>query len=190
MRKQRAAGLVLAGLIATAAGMAPGGAAQAAGAVKSDARTPGPSSIGAAFALKNKVTDNCLDARQSKEPGSVYQWDCDSHDPNQNWLMEQVTSAPGWFSLRNLNSNLCLDLYAGNDDEVVNGTTIQQYFCYPDSIGSERWQVIVSPNEPRAVIVANQVKGKCLDTRGKGGNRTQIVVWDCNGSKSQKWTQE
>ncbi|MFK4225760.1 RICIN domain-containing protein [Streptomyces sp. NPDC019890] len=190
MRKYRAAGLVLAGLVAAAAGLVPGGAAQAASAVERDTGTAQPRSIGAAFALKNTVTENCLDARQSKEPGMVWQWDCDSNDANQNWLMEQVPSAPGWYSLRNLNSNLCLDLRAGSDDQVVNGTTIQQYFCFPDSIGSERWQVIASPTDPEAVIVANQVKSKCLDTRRNGGNRTKIVVWDCNGSESQNWTRE
>src|SRR4051794_30354845 len=115
MNKSRLAGLLLAGTMAIPTGMAMAGSAQAASPVQPAAGTVKPSFIGAAIVIQNRGSGKCLDVRgQSLQlAAQVWQWECHFSDPNQNWLIEPVASAPGWVSFRNLHSNLCLDLRAG-----------------------------------------------------------------------------
>jgi len=181
MNKRRIAGLVLAGATGVSTVVGPVAAAQAADPV---------GLIGSAFTIENKGSHKCLDARQSTLPGPVYQWACHSTDPNQNWLLEAVATQPGWFSLRNLNSNLCLDLRAGVNSPVGNGTATQQWDCFPDSIGTERWQLNVAAGVPGYLTILSQ-SGKCLDLdSGSTADGAKVQVWDCRGNvDNQLWRQ-
>ncbi|MER5435555.1 RICIN domain-containing protein [Streptomyces sp. NPDC002588] len=182
--------MACAGLIATSAGASaqanPGTAATAATSV-------GPLNIGAAFTVINKGSGKCLDVKdQSLLPAAqVWQWTCNSTDPNKNWLLEPVASAPGYYALRNLRSNLCLDLRAGSEADVVNGTRTQQWDCVPDAISSERWQLKVSSAVPGYFTVVSAVKGMCLDlSGGSSADGAQVQVWDCLGPvNNQLWRQ-
>jgi len=192
MNRRRLAGVLVAGLMAILPGMTMAGPAQAAGSGKPAAGTVKPLGIGAAVVIQNRGTGKCLDvARQSLLRGAqVWQWACDSGDPNQNWLIVPVASAPGWVSLRNLRSNLCLDLRIGTGDPVTNGIATQQWDCFPDSISSERWRLDVSPVVAGYLNIPSQVQdGMCLDLNGGSrANGEKIQVWDCLGAtNNQLW---
>lgn len=192
MNRRRLTGILLAAMMAIPAGLAMAGPAQAASPVTPATGAVQPLAIGAAIVIQNRGSGKCLDvAHQSLQlAAQVWQWDCNFSDPNQNWLIEPVASAPGWVSFRNLRSNLCLDLRTGTGNPVRNGTTTQQWDCFPDSISSERWQLTVSPVVPSYLNISNQAgNGVCLDlSGGSRANGAQVQVWDCEGPiDSQLW---
>jgi hypothetical protein len=183
---------VLVGGLAAAVNVVGGGVAHATQDSTSvnPAGTVRPHSIGAAFTIENKGSHKCLDAEQQLGPSPVVQWGCSPSDPNQNWLMESIPSQPGWFALRNVHNNLCLDLRAGDQNPVVNGTATQTWFCFPDSISTERWQLLPASNAPGFLAFVNQVQGKCLDlSGGSTANGARVQMWDCLGNSNQLWRQ-
>jgi len=179
--------------LATALSLVGGGAAAQAtpASVHPAAGTVRPLNLGAAFTIENRGSHKCLDGEQSIKPSPVVQWGCSSTAPTQNWLMEPIQSQPGWSTLRNVQSNLCLDLRAADNNPVVNGTAIQQYFCFADSISTERWVATPAFNVPGYLTFTNQVLNKCLDlNNGSSANGAKVQVWDCDsGNNNQLWRQ-
>ncbi len=183
MNRRKLAGLFSAGLMAISAGLAMAGPAQAATPAKPAAATVKPFGIGAAVVLQNRASGKCLDvARGSLQLAAVvWSWSCDTNNSNQNWLIE--SALPGWVSLRNLHSNLCLDLRAGTGNPVHNGTTAQQWDCFPGSISTENWQLNVSPVVPGYLTIPTQsANGLCLEVAGgSGANGAAVQVATCAG---------
>ncbi len=174
--------------------VAPGAAANAA-AMPAAAAAPGgaiPNSIGAAVEFRNVNSRGCVDVVGSSlsHGGAVREFSCHNGD-NQNWLIEPVSSAPGFVALRNINSNMCLDLRVGDISQVHDGTTIQQWDCFPDSIQSERWQVTVTNSGgPGTLTLTSASKGLCLDTNPATGSQVLHIATCTPGAFSQMWREQ
>ncbi|MGY0234382.1 RICIN domain-containing protein [Longispora urticae] len=194
MRSRRLLAVVVALAGAVAGGFATAGPAQAATApapvTASSAGQPGLA--GAAFEIVNRGTGKCADvAGKSLLNGAlVHQWSC-ARGANQLWIAQPVQSAPGYYSLINVNSGKCMDLRANNDDEVFNGTLVQQFECNAELYTSERWKLSFSPSAPGYLTFTTWIKGLCLDlNNGSGSNGARIQVWDCVGPiDNQLWAQ-
>ncbi|MCW2916028.1 MAG: hypothetical protein JWN52_4096 [Actinomycetia bacterium] len=115
---------------------------------------------------------------------------CRRPGANQNWLIEPVGSAPGFFALRNVNSNMCLDLHVGDISNVHDGTTIQQWDCFPDNISSERWRLATTTSGgPSNLNLINAAKSLCLDN-DPGTGSPFLHVATCTGATSQMWLEQ
>jgi hypothetical protein len=159
------------------------------------ADTPGgamPGRIGAAVEFQNLASGGCLDVVNfSTEHGAPVRESPCRNTGNQNWLIEPVLSAPGFFALRSINSNMCLDLRSGGVDDVHDGTLIQQWDCFPDSIGSEQWKLqLDNSGGPGALNLVTAVKGKCLDTNPRTGSALLHIGTCTSGSRSQMWKEQ
>jgi len=151
-----------------------------------------PHSIGAAVEFQNLNSGGCVDVvRGSLQHGAlVTEFSC-HNGANQNWLIEPVISAPGFFALRNLNSNMCLDLRTGDVAGVHPGTLIQQWDCFPDNIGSEQWRLqFDNSGGPGALNLVTAVKGLCLDTDPNTGSSVLHIATCSAGSPSQMWREQ
>ena len=187
MKRRGMVSVMLAGLMVFAASLAMGGSAHAAG-VPTDVVQP--LNIGAAFTLINRGTNKCAEVAGGSllDNAPVVENDClaNNTDPNQNWL--PVSVGGGFFNLRNVHSNLCLDFA-----RPVNTQTVKHHVCGGDL--SERWQLVVSPNVPGflTVVSANHSGGHtfCLDLRdGQATNGTTVQIYDCLGAvNNQLWRQ-
>ncbi|WP_412538065.1 RICIN domain-containing protein [Longispora sp. K20-0274] len=186
---------MLAVLVAFASVLAGGFlAAEPAAASAPPASDNGKNLYSAAFLLVNGYSNNCVDvAGKSRRSGArIQEWGCGgSGDPQQQWLAEPIAAAPGYVALRNINSNRCMDLRVGSDDDVGNGTLIQQWDCVPDAYHSERWQIVPSSTYPGWSMLVTWVKGLCLQFDGaRTGNGTAALVSDCDGGDpNQVWFQ-
>jgi hypothetical protein len=88
--------------------------------------------------------------------------------------------APGGASLTNVRVNKCVDIRGGGISPA-NNTVVQLYSCKA-AVPGQQW-VVFRDGTLRAA-------GKCLDVSGgslKEG--AQLVVYDCNGSLSQEFTE-
>ncbi|MCQ9129269.1 MULTISPECIES: RICIN domain-containing protein [Streptomyces] len=178
-----ASAMACAGLTATSTGAS----AQAnPGAVPAAAASARPLGIGAAFTLINRGTGKCVEvAGGSLEDNSwVVENDCLANNtvPNQNWLPESVGN--GFYRLRNLNTNLCLDFAT-----AVNGQGVKDHVCGNDLY--QRWKLSVAPGVPGYLTVVSARAPFCLDLRdGSASNGTQIQIWQCQvGNNNQLWRQ-
>jgi hypothetical protein len=179
--------------LAAAAGVlvlmaAPGYAANAAATQGGAA----PHSIGAAVEFQDLASGGCADVVNSStvHGDPVREFPC-RNSANQNWLIEPVLSAPGFFALRNINSNMCLDLRSGSVDDVHDGTLVQQWDCFPDSIGSEQWKLqLDNSGGPGALNLVTAVKGKCLDTNSRTGSALLHIATCTAGSRTQMWQEQ
>lgn len=190
MTKLTRLGYLAAGLILAFGFFAAGSPAQASTKASTDAAVQ-PAFLGSAFALVSLSSGKCVEV----EGGSLFdnaplvQNDCHPDsvnvtDPNQNWL--PVSVGGGFFNLRNVRSNLCMDFAA-----PTLGHNVKHHLCKGDL--SERWQIVVSevPGFLR-IISANHSGGHtfCLDNGGTANNGAVSVIWDCqNGNFNQLYRQ-
>lgn len=175
---------LLAGVMAVAGFLALGSSAHAAD------QTVSVRSIGSAFTLINRGTNKCVEVvgGSLSDNAPLVENDClaNNTDPNQNWL--PVSVGGGFYNLRNVNSNLCLDFA-----RPVLTQTVKHHTCGSDL--SEKWQLVVSPSVPGylTVVSANHSGGHtfCLDLRdGNPANGTTVQIYDCLGAvNNQLWRQ-
>ncbi len=151
-----------------------------------------PHNIGAAVEFQNLSNGACVDvANGALQHGAPVVGASCHNGTNQNWLIEPVISAPGFFALRNVNSNMCLDLHTGDVAGVHPGTLIQQWDCFPDSIGSEQWRLqFDNSGGPGALNLVTAVKGLCLDTDPNTGSSVLHIATCTAGSRSQMWREQ
>lgn len=176
--------LVTAALVGLGLAIAPAataGAAAVPGALR-------PNSIGAAVEFANHNSGKCVDVFNNalQHGAAVREFSC-HNGTNQNWLIEPVPSAPGFFALRNVNSNMCLDLNSNDISDLHNGTTIQQWDCFPDSIPSEQWRLATTTSGgPNNLNLITAERGFCLDNNPATGNQF-LHLATCSGATSQMW---
>jgi hypothetical protein len=140
-----------------------------------------PASIGAAFEFISRGPGKCADVAGASLDDNTAVWSITCQNSlSQNWLPEDVGG--GWFRMRNLNSNLCLD-YA----RTTNGTTIKQHTCGNDV--AQRWQLKFSPQVPGFFSVVSG-HGLCMDLDGSSPvEGARIQIWTCLNNTNQLWRQ-
>ncbi|WP_269671602.1 RICIN domain-containing protein [Streptomyces pactum] len=137
------------------------------------------------FRLTNAASRMCLtvpDAAVNAAQGLV-QATC-ANGTEQLWRLTE--EEPGLYSVRNANSALCLSVDAARKE---NGVVITQYLCgdeehplFPDQVWGFRWDATY-----RAWRLVNRHSGKCVTVRPGGGDREQVLQWDCGDESWRLW---
>lgn len=170
MRIRRWTVAVLGGIALT---LAFAGSAQA-------AQPPGPRaavpSQGFAFNIVTYSTNKCLQPQSLSPNALVVQQPCDRSNHLQWWY--RVDLGDGYSFLKNDGSQLCMDLQANSEDEVGNGTLVQQFYCYA-GYTSEHWAF--SPgSRVNHYQIFNLVHGICADLKDRSSSNGAVIqVWSC-----------
>jgi hypothetical protein len=192
--KRLSSWLAGAALVGLGLAVAPAAAANAAVTPAAVAAPGGatPNSIGAAVEFRNVNSGGCVDVFGGALQHGAFVGEFSCHNgANQNWLIEPVSSAPGFVALRNVNSNMCLDLHVGDISNVHDGTTIQQWDCFPDNISSEQWRLdVTNSGGPGTLTLTSAPKGLCLDTNPDTGSSVLHVATCTPGAFSQMWLEQ
>lgn len=111
------------------------------------------------------------------EPGAnVQQWESNGGSWQQ-W--ELLMDTDGYYSVKNVNSSLCLDVSEGS---ILNGANIQQWT--PNGLNPQKWTVLSRGKGYYTIIAKNS--GKCLDIdAGRVENGANIQQWEFNGLDPQ-----
>jgi hypothetical protein len=179
MRIRRWAVAVLGGIALT---LAFAGSAQA-------AQPPGPQaavpSTGFAFNIINFSSNKCLQPQSWSRNAVVVQRTCDRTNFLQRWTLSPL--GDGYSFVVNQGTGFCMDLQANSEDEVGNGTLVQQFDCFA-GYTSEHWN-FVAGSRVNHYQVFNLVKGLCLDLKDRSSaNGAVIQVWSCKFLETaQEW---
>lgn len=160
-RGRRAAGVVLAALLAMTTAVATAGTAAAAGG-----------------AIYNVGTAKCLTvAGGSVTPTALaVQFGCDTH-PSRRWRV--VGHVDNTFQLVNDHSGLCLTPRSGALVSLV-----EQYGCTPHP--NRSWR-LVDTFGPGAML-QNVWSGLCLSPdAGSGADNAVMVMWHCDNHPARNW---
>ncbi|MFG2287639.1 RICIN domain-containing protein [Streptomyces sp. NPDC048595] len=92
------------------------------------------------FLIRNDKTQKCLDYNTDNnhlvEP--VY---CDQTNAKQNWYLQPSDGGGGYYLIRNVNSNQCMDVFGGSGND---GATVGLYNCNGDS--NQEWIIGPTPS--------------------------------------------
>ncbi len=92
------------------------------------------------------------------------------------------------YTIRNANSNLCLDVYQGHS---ANGTNVDQWTCNGNS--NQYWTryfvgYVGGNGAPIDIIVPNNSASSCLDVYGRSLSAgANVDIWTCNSGLNQDW---
>jgi hypothetical protein len=107
---------------------------------------------------------------------------------NQRWTIRESPYGSGIYEIENQLSHMCLD--KSQDTPNANGNRVYQYPCV--GTPNQRWKVIHTVDGNNSswwwAELQNQDGGRCLDVPGANfTNGKELVVWDCNGGRNQRW---
>lgn len=114
------------------------------------------------YKVINRSNDRCLDVLGwSRQNGAaIGQWDCGENQDNQKFWLQ----ASGWYyTLRNVYSDLCLDL---GDTSAPEGGAVVQRIC--STAASQRFAAIVTGDTPGFVQLVNRNSGLCVEAENAG----------------------
>jgi hypothetical protein len=169
----------LAGLVAAVASLAVSGTAQSA--------PPAGGTAGhvdnAIILIVNWYSGKCVRPENGTQNALIRQYSC-LQFPAYRWELRPTPS--GYYQLVNQagSKNMCLDLQANSEDEVMWGTRTQQFYCN-DAWTSELWWIryVQYPY----FQLRTYVKDLCLDVRNRSGSDGALLqLWGCNdGEQAQ-----
>ncbi|GIM90412.1 RICIN domain-containing protein [Paractinoplanes toevensis] len=108
---------------------------------------------------------------------------------NQRWTIKQTTQGSGIYYIINKYTSMCLD--KSQDTPNANGNKVYQATCHWRA--NQQWKVehvTATDDDPNWwwTKLVNQDGGRCLDVPGADFTAgKQLVVWDCNGNRNQRW---
>ncbi len=109
------------------------------------------------YKVINRSNGRCLDvADWSRQSGArIAQWDCGEDQNNQKFVLQ----ASGWYyTLRNVHSDLCVDLA---DSTAPDGVLIVQRPC--STATSQRFAALVTGSAPGFVEMVSRHSGLCME---------------------------
>ena len=122
----------------------------------------------------------------------VFEWTCNGH-PDQEWSLHFYANAPdgsALYQIINKQSGKCMEVA---DDNLFNGTAVDQFTCGAgsiDSIATQLWEAPALSAELVPWSTMRQGWWFCLDVRGGNtDNGTVIEQWSCNGTDAQHFAQ-
>lgn len=118
----------------------------------------------------------------STEDGAdVVQWAANGQT-NQRWRFRDV--GDGTFTVVNVHSGKCLDVYGGTG-ATADGVRVAQWTCNGQT--NQRWRVQDAGGG--YVRLVAQHSGKCLDVTGAATtDGAKLVQWTCGTGANQQWT--
>jgi hypothetical protein len=140
--------------------------------------------------LDNQGTGTCLDADSTSvgDGGKIFQWDCNSSDKYQQWVVEgSVGDLP---ILKNVGTGTCLD---ADSTSVGDGGKIFQWDCNQSDTYQQWWFYgsgnLNSSGDADAGVHSQGTGTTCLDADSTSvGDGGTIFQWDCNQSDTyQEW---
>jgi len=175
--RTRWAVVVLAVVAATLTG---GSAAQAAGPQGGAAAEP-RAGVAAWSSFPQIITNfasgKCLQPKAAALNALVEQRTCDTTNSLQKWRSEDAGS--GFVRLRNVGSQLCMDLQANSEAEVGNGTLIQVFVCREEYTG-ERWMRTAGSRAQHFQVENFINTSLCLDVQNRSSsNGALLQLWSC-----------
>lgn len=142
---------------------------------------------GGGYVLKTRHSGKCADLKDwSGDAGGLLQQLGCSGGGNQTFTLTptggDVAPIPeGRYSIRSLNSNLCLDL---PNSSTSPGTQLQQYTC--NGTGAQQFDILYVGNS--RYEVRNVSSGQCIDLySGWTVNSTAVQQYGCNQTAAQRW---
>jgi len=142
---------------------------------------------GGGYVLKARHSGKCADLKDwSGDAGGLLQQLTCGGGANQTFVLQPTggASAPiaeGRYSIRSVNSNLCLDV---PNSSTANGTQLQQYSC--NGSGAQQYDVWYVGNS--RYEVRNVTSGRCIDLYSAWTiNGTAVQQYDCNQTNAQRW---
>jgi hypothetical protein len=128
------------------------------------------------FNIINYNSNKCLQPQTTAPNAIIVQRSCDSTNFLQRWALTDLGDGYSFFV--NQGTNQCMDLQANNEDEVGNGTLVQQFICSANYT-SEHWN-FVSGSRANHYQVFDKDKGLCLDVRNRSSAENAVIqIWDC-----------
>jgi hypothetical protein len=139
------------------------------------------------YVLKARHSGKCADLADwnADDGGLVQQYAC-SGAGNQTYMLVAAGSdaapiADGRYSVRSVNSSLCLDVPGS---ATGNGVQLQQYTC--NGTAAQQFDVYYVGNSRYEVRNVNS--GRCVDLySGWTVNGTAVQQYDCNQTTAQRW---
>ncbi|HEX6681456.1 MAG TPA: alpha-galactosidase [Candidatus Limnocylindrales bacterium] len=111
---------------------------------------------------------------------NVVQWAANGQ-ANQRWRL--TDAGGGYFTVTNVNSGKCLDVFGGTA-ATGDGVRIAQWACHGGT--NQQWRLQDAGGGFVNLIARHS--GKCLDvTGGSTADGAQLVQWACNGGTDQQW---
>jgi hypothetical protein len=171
---RRLATFAVAGTVMLGGALAVGAGAQAAPSVQTALAPVRWSDYGQI--ITNYHSGKCLQPQSSSANAFVEQRTCNG-SALQRWKVTESGTGYAW--LVNQGSGLCMDLYANSEAEVVNGTTVQVFYCSTEYT-TEQW-ARSRGSRLYHYQVFNRVKGLCLDVRNRSTSDGALLqVWSCS----------
>ena len=144
-----------------------------------------------ALAIVNAYSNRCLDISSTPihatQPGAnLWQWDCNGSWP-QIFVIENKGS-DSLVSIKNPETNHCLDISSTPIDAMSQGANIIMYPC------NNTWPqlFLMIKNSDNTVTFKNKESKMCLDVSSNpvpaSQSQANIQQWNCNGSTPQKFT--
>ncbi len=134
------------------------------------------------FELVNEKSSKCLDveAASLNDGANVQQYDCNSTNA-QKWQIEEIVGEPGVYSIRNVGSNLLLDVAWGGQS-----SNIQQWST---TVGASQRKWLIDNNGPGKIKIRPLADpSRCLYVSGgntySGANVKKKSCWE---TRSQSW---
>jgi hypothetical protein len=131
-------------------------------------------SLGASQYIVNRHSNKCLQPVGDFANALIVQRTCNT-GLRQQWRAVDRGNGFAWYV--NVSSGLCLDLVSNSEDEVGNGTLVQQFFCSAEYT-SELWRREAS-SDPLHLLLASWIRG-CVDVRNRSTLDTAVIqVYAC-----------
>ena len=136
-----------------------------------------------------KVIDIQYESTANRGIATIYDLRTTGNFENQRWTITKVgvVGLNPTYTLRNVNSGLCLD--KSQDVPDANGNRVYQYTC--SGTANQEWMAVTVVSGSPYVELMNVSDDRCLDVEtGKFGaflNSQPLQVWACSGSWNQRW---
>jgi hypothetical protein len=120
----------------------------------------------------------------------VFEWGCNGH-PDQHWALHFYANAPdgsALYQIINQQSGKCMEVI---DDNLNNGTPVDQITCgtgSTDALATQLWESFPLSEMLSPWSALRRGWDFCLDIRGgSNSDGTPIEQWSCNGGDNQKF---
>lgn len=149
--------------------------------------SPNETSAQASSILRSVAQGTCSYPATASAGALIQSTACNASNP-QRWsteIVDGIIDTDGValmpYRLRNIESNMCLDLMSAS---TANGVQLTQRPCSNSATQQWKNKGITYDGRIRTVI-KNRYSNKCIDLPSPSGGALQ--QWDCGGAPNQRW---
>ena len=142
----------------------------------------------AAYHIRALYSNKCLDVEGNEtnfENGKVVRHTVCTNEPKKDQLWKLVQTSRGYYQIRAIHSDSCLDVSSGVY-APKNGTKVQQWRCRGSLPDNQLWKII--PVGDFQIVAEHS--NSCLDISGESiSDNANVHQWSCGGENAtnQLW---